>query len=539
MTQISYRLPSVEVDDKAAVQSLQQELARWFDVEFSIYDGFTGDLLKQGAGQPHLTQTVDRDLVQACAERFSPQFLTGDDYLELYALPVRTRENRRYVAVSAMLLREVDPTQVRSADLVRWIATARPQNPATVEKLGLAVFEKLRAEGRWRKLETEVDSVSSNLTSTYEEISLLYALIENLRLSKTDEDLAQLALDTLDECLPAKGFAINLLAVAQEQEVTYKYKARVADKLLLAGECDFDLESFGRFVEHVNLQPGDPPFIANAAVTRDSNWPFGDIRQVILAPLFEGENLFGFIAAFNHSRNAEFGTIEANLLKSVGGILGIHAGNRELYRRQAEFLASVVRALTSAIDAKDPYTCGHSDRVARVAVRLAQELQCDPEKLSTIYMAGLLHDIGKIGIDDSVLCKPGRLTDAEYEHIKLHPELGHRILADIRQLGECLPVVLHHHEQWNGKGYPQQLAGEEIPFLARIAAVADAFDAMTSDRPYRKGMPIEKVAEILQRGAGEQWDVQVVDAFFSCINEIVEISRHERENLSLDVEQWV
>ena len=121
----------------------------------------------------------------------------------------------------------------------------------------------------------------------------------------------------------------------------------------------------------------------------------------------------------------------------------------------------VVRALTSAIDAKDPYTCGHSDRVAQVARRLAEELGGDSHMLSRIYLSGLLHDTGKIGIDDTVLRKQGRLTEAEYEHIKTHAEIGHRILAGLKQLDDVLPVVLHHHEQWDGKGYPARAVGRE------------------------------------------------------------------------------
>ena len=220
-------------------------------------------------------------------------------------------------------------------------------------------------------------------------------------------------------------------------------------------------------------------------------------------------------------------------------MVGIHAGNRDLYREQNEFLASVVRALTSAIDAKDPYTCGHSDRVARVAVRLAKELGHDPATLHTLYMAGLLHDIGKIGIDDAVLRKPGKLTNEEFEQIKQHPELGYRILADIRQFASVLPAVLHHHEQWDGRGYPFKLAGDQTPKLARIVAVADAFDAMSSDRPYRKGMEAAKVDEILKAGAGKQWDPEVVAAFFAARADITAMSAEERANLTLDVQQWV
>ena len=178
------------------------------------------------------------------------------------------------------------------------------------------------------------------------------------------------------------------------------------------------------------------------------------MRQLIVVPLAAGENLIGWLAAVNHREGEEFGSPEASLLASVAALLGIHAGNLALYRQQAEMLQGVVRALTSAIDAKDPYTCGHSDRVARIAVALAGELGCDRKQLETLYLSGLLHDIGKIGIDDSVLRKPGKLSDAEYEHIKLHPEIGYRILRDLKQLGDVLPVVRHHHEAWNGRGYP-------------------------------------------------------------------------------------
>jgi HD-GYP domain-containing protein (c-di-GMP phosphodiesterase class II) len=149
-----------------------------------------------------------------------------------------------------------------------------------------------------------------------------------------------------------------------------------------------------------------------------------------------------------------------------------------------------------------------------------------------------LHDIGKIGIDDAVLRKPGKLTNEEFEHIKEHPELGYRILADIKQLADVLPAVLHHHEQWDGRGYPFKLSGELIPMIARIVAVADAFDAMTSDRPYRPGMAIEKVDEIFTSGRGRQWDPEVVAAYFSAHQDILDIAENERANLTLDVQQW-
>ena len=308
--------------------------------------------------------------------------------------------------------------------------------------------------------------------------------------------------------------------------------------LISSGEWPLNDETFSELTRTLSAQHNSATVVANERITGQPTWQFAEVRQLVLVPLSEGDNTFGWLAAVNHVDGGEFGTIESSLLGSVAAILGIHGGNIELYRQQADFLANVVRALTSAIDAKDPYTCGHSDRVARVSVRLAEELGWDSDTLNRVYLSGLLHDIGKIGIDDNVLRKPGRLTDVEYKHIKLHPELGYKILSGMRQLDDVLPVVLHHHEQWDGKGYPHGLANDNIPLRARVCAVADAYDAMSSDRPYRKGMPDDKLDAILRKGRGTQWDPAVIDAFFAARDDIRAISQRGRANLILNVEQW-
>jgi len=169
-----------------------------------------------------------------------------------------------------------------------------------------------------------------------------------------------------------------------------------------------------------------------------------------------------------------------------------------------------------------------------VYMALQQGGHTDPHLLA----AALLHDVGKIGVEDSILRKAGKLSEAEYEHIKQHAEIGHRILHDLSKLEGVLPVVLHHHESWDGRGYPQRLGAERIPLAARIVAVADAFDAMSSDRPYRKGLPDEKIDEIFHAGAGKQWDPAVVDAFFSARDDIREIVRREREEIRIEMGQW-
>jgi HD-GYP domain-containing protein (c-di-GMP phosphodiesterase class II) len=137
-----------------------------------------------------------------------------------------------------------------------------------------------------------------------------------------------------------------------------------------------------------------------------------------------------------------------------------------------------------------------------------------------------------------VLRKPGALTQAEFEHIKTHPDLGCRILDGVKQLDKVMPVVRHHHEAWNGRGYPAGLLAEQTPLLARIVAVADSIDAMSSDRPYRKGMPDEKLDAILRDGAGKQWDPKIIEAAFHVRNELRRIGQEDRRPLALDVEHW-
>ncbi len=200
----------------------------------------------------------------------------------------------------------------------------------------------------------------------------------------------------------------------------------------------------------------------------------------------------------------------------------------ELYRDPARLLQEVVRALTAAIDAKDPNTCGHSERVARLSVLIARKLGLDHEDLERCYLAGLLHDIGKIGIDDRILRKPSTLTGGEYRQMQQHPELGYRMLRGIEQLEGVLPVVLHHHEAWDGTGYPSALVGTETPLLARICAVADAFDAMAHDRPYNRGLPLEEIFQKLQDGAGRQWDAEVVNTLLNARPEIEQFVDAER-----------
>ena len=182
-----------------------------------------------------------------------------------------------------------------------------------------------------------------------------------------------------------------------------------------------------------------------------------------------------------------------------------------------------VASLNETVDAKDPYTAGHSLRVQRIAVEIGREMRLGSECLETLLYAGLFHDIGKIGVPDAILTKPARLTPEEYEVVKRHPEDGARIVGRLRSLRAIVPAILHHHERWDGAGYPHALRGDEIPTEAGIVGLADAFDAMTTDRPYSDARPLDEAVEEIIRNRGTQFSPAVVDAFLRVAERMPEL----------------
>jgi HD-GYP domain-containing protein (c-di-GMP phosphodiesterase class II) len=243
--------------------------------------------------------------------------------------------------------------------------------------------------------------------------------------------------------------------------------------------------------------------------------PDAALRQLVAASA-DSNNSVGWLIAVNPLDGRPFIEADAELLQPVASLIAAQQTNARVYADLKELLFGVIRALTSAIDAKDPYTSGHSERVARIAVRLGEELGMTPNQRGDLYLMGLLHDVGKIGVDDAVLKKTGPLTPEEYRQIQAHVMIGVHILTDLKKLSHLLPGVRHHHESLDGSGYPGGLAGEDIPFEARILAVADSFDAMSSTRPYRRRLTPSQIDEILHKGAGVQWDPRIVDALFAC-----------------------
>ncbi len=190
---------------------------------------------------------------------------------------------------------------------------------------------------------------------------------------------------------------------------------------------------------------------------------------------------------------------------------------QDTYEQLEKSYMESIEVLRQTVDAKDPYTRGHSDRVSDYSVLIGKHMGLDEDSLKTLKIGGLFHDIGKIGVPDHILLKPGKLTDDEYSEIKNHPSIGAHILSTATIFANLIPVVKHHHERYDGRGYPSKLAGNDIPFLARIAAVADTYDAMTSKRPYRDALPLDVVIEEIRKNSGTQFDPEIADVFLDLL----------------------
>jgi putative nucleotidyltransferase with HDIG domain len=257
------------------------------------------------------------------------------------------------------------------------------------------------------------------------------------------------------------------------------------------------------------------------------------IDSLILVKIASTRHRFGWLLALNReldprqvltdgsqvaSSETEFGTVQTSLVEAAAAMLATHARNATLFEAKERLLLGVISAMSGAVDARDPYTAGHSERVANLARAIAHEMGMDRQLCQQIYVTGLLHDIGKLGVPDAILNKTGELSAVEFTTIMRHPEIGCQILEQLNELSYVLPGVLHHHEMVDGTGYPHGLAETNIPLAARILAVADAYDAMTTCRPYRGAMSSERAEEIIRENAGTQWDPVVVAAFFRCID---------------------
>lgn len=410
--------------------------------------------------------------------------------------------------------------------------TVRTQSPGLL--LGLAELGSrfFQQQAQLVQVREENDFFLKQVSDDFEELTFLRSMAQRLGLgehAKTVEQLVNISIAELGKSTHAE----ELYYIANAEGGLNLLASWYSDAIDAANHEFADVQPI---LEEFRATAERQPLIKNAFGETPAGAEYPGVRDFVLVTVGDKVEPLGWFLAINRISEEEsasvpewrlnqheFGTCEASLLSTAAAMIASHESNLSLFQERELLLVSVVRTLVSAVEAKDQYTCGHSERVALYAKRLAQQVGYKDEDCELLYLTGLLHDIGKIAINDAILKKPGHLTDEEFAEIQRHPEEGWNILQSLQQLDYVLPGVLHHHERMDGKGYPDGLTETQIPLDGRILAVADAYDAMTSDRAYRKGMPHKKAISILREGAGTQWDREAIEAFLQIEEEIIEI----------------
>jgi len=378
----------------------------------------------------------------------------------------------------------LDATLIRSlaAEAMLPPRAALPALSVLVRRLHRAALERMRER-------ESQQSVDRRLAESYEELHLLNSLIDGLVVGGDADEFLRSA---CAELAATAGYGWIAVLVDEPGDV-------VSDELVLHGEGAPSRSRLRTLAE----QAGD------ASVTAIDTEEEGEIG---IASIRGGGRPIGVLLAGGRGGEA-MSSVELTLLASAAGHLGVFLRNAMLYADLDAMFLGTLQAMVAAIDAKDPYTRGHSQRVAELSRDLAAAIGLPDSFVRTAHLSGLVHDIGKIGVPEAVLRKAGRLDDDEFALIRQHPQTGYRILKDIPQIRDLLPGVLCHHEAWDGSGYPAGLESREIPLLARIVAICDSFDAMSSNRTYRNARPRDEVFAEIRRCAGVKYDPDIVPVF--------------------------
>jgi putative nucleotidyltransferase with HDIG domain len=392
------------------------------------------------------------------------------------------------------------------------------------EHLADIVDSALESEQAEAIARDELANLSTNLAATYEELSLLYRISGSMRVTREPADFLHTICEDMLEVM-------NISAAAAVEYA--RPSVGGPETVVIAGELDLPVQQLRHLLADLvahRFGEDNRPIVDNSFAPAEGEIA-RTVRNFVAVPLMTEDSRIGLVVGLN-KLDGDFDSIDLKLLGSIGNQASVFLANSRMYAERQDLLMGVLHALTATIDAKDPYTCGHSQRVAIISRRIAEEMEFPPDKVEKIYLCGLLHDIGKIGVPESVLTKPGRLDEQEYEKVRMHPIIGARILGGIRQLDEVIDGLLTHHERPDGCGYPYKLSGENLSLDGLIIGLADSFDAMSSDRTYRKAMLLDAVIGEIRKHAGLQFDKKVVDVFLSMdLEKLLEEARQEAETV--------
>lgn len=358
---------------------------------------------------------------------------------------------------------------------------------------------------------SEAGTESADLTRAHGALKTLYQVGNAIN---AEHDLAMLFGNVVDSVLEATG-AERVAILVHDPETGAIEPAAAKHK---GGGQETHLKVSRTVVDEV-LREGVSAISTDAS--EDDRFKGGQsiimqkIRSVMCVPLASKDAILGALYVDTTDARRKFGQEDLELLAAIGAQAGVAIERGRLIENLESLFTGAIRALVASVEARDLYTRGHSERVTAYSLAISDVLGLPAREREIIELSGLLHDVGKIGVPENVLNKPGKLTDEEFDIIKLHPVQGEEIVRNIHHhyIDEVADSVRHHHERWDGKGYPDGGEADDICMISRILAVADAYDAMTSDRPYRKGFPGEKAVGIIKEVAGSQLDPVMVEAF--------------------------
>lgn len=356
----------------------------------------------------------------------------------------------------------------------------------------------------------ESEVVKRNLVSEtlnkYKEITLLYDLVEKVSSCLDTKEVARLVIEEAGRVFSLTSVSVlmlnkdtDALELIADHGPELEVTATVRKNVGIAGS----VWASGR-AEIVNDVRSDPRYVSGTA----------RISSMMCAPLKTKDMVAGVIK-LGSDQPVTYSAEDLKLFTTLASLASVAIENASLYEQLKEAFYTTVYTLAETIEKRDPYTGNHTKRVMEYSLAIGKTLGLSEEDMARLQLGAVLHDIGKIGVRDSVLLKESSLTDEEFEQIKKHAVYGEEIISRISSLRTAIPGIKQHHEKYNGKGYPDGLAGEEIDITARIIAVADSYDAMTTDRPYRRGLTIDEAFEELRRFSGTQFDPAIVDAFFA------------------------
>jgi len=392
---------------------------------------------------------------------------------------------------------------------------------AEIESLNISLEERIEeieeANYKIADLAGELEDKNANLEKVVARLSTLYKVGLAINSNMDSENIFRMIVDTTIETLHAD---IGYIIIHDKQKDALRVDTLIGHGTLPEG--DIYIPKKDTSVSGWVLNNGKPLLISdiNDAPQFDRFSALGYERKTLVcAPLIVKDEVIGTITVVNKNDGSTYSNDDLGLLTTIAAQASIAIKNAMLYDEQQKTYLNTIHALVSAIEASDSYTRGHSERVTKYSLTIAKRLGLSQERLKIMERAAILHDIGKIGINLALLHKVGRLTDEDVFDLQQHPEIGIRILEPIEFLVDVRLCIVQHHERFDGKGYPNKLKGDELLLESRVLAIADAFDAMTSDRPYRKALSLDIAVKELLDNAGTQFDPEIVPVFVDLLEQ--------------------